>query len=101
MALPSQAHYRGPLVNHSGTVTTGGTAVNPLPHNSDRNYLVIQNQHATADLWVDFGAAAVTSPPSLRIPAGAVWVWEDSFIPTDAVYLNSAVAGHPFTLKEG
>lgn len=101
MALPSAPRFRGTLNNASGTVVIGGTSVNPLPHNADRNYLLIQNQHATADLWVDFGQAAVTSQPSVRIPAGAVLVFEDSFIPTDGIWLNSGTSGHPFTCREG
>lgn len=101
MALPSFARYRGPLLDHSGTITTGGTAQPLMPYNGERSYLFIQNNHATADLWIDFGQTAVGSQPSMRLPAGADLVFEDSFIPTNAISIFGGTSTQPFTAKEG
>jgi hypothetical protein len=101
MAQSSLARYRGPLADHSGTITIAGTAQTIMVANAERNYLLIQNQHATADLWVDFGKKAVQGQPSIRLPAGANIVFEDSFIPTNAVSVVGGTLSQPFTAKEG
>jgi hypothetical protein len=101
MALPTFTRYRGPFADHSGTITSGGTAQPLMLANPTRNYLIIQNHHATADLWVNFSQPAVLGQPSIRIPAGADLVLEDSFVTPESISIIGGTTSQPFTAKEG
>lgn len=63
------------------TVTSASTQM--LAANAARQYLLIQNNHATASIWVAFGVAA-TTVNGIRIGPGGYWEW-DSSIPTSVV----------------
>ena len=91
---------KGTLTNHSGTITTGGTAQQVVAANANRNYLLLQNQ-STGDLWFDLGVDAVQSQPSLKLVAGDSVVWEDNYIPTSSVSIIGATTGQAFAAKEG
>lgn len=100
MALPALPRMRGRFVDYSGTITQGGTAQPQVPPNANRNYLLIQNNHATADLWVQFGMAATTSWPSVRLPAGSILTFEGSYMPIEDISLIGGTTGQSFTIKE-
>jgi hypothetical protein len=101
MPLPTYARARGPMADRSGTIAAGGTAQPLMAYNAERSYLLVQNHHATADLWVDFSKTATAGQPSIRIPAGADLVFEDSFVPTNSISIIGGTSSQPFTAKEG
>ena len=89
----------GPLTDRSGTITAGGAAQQVAAANTSRKYLLIQNLSG-ADLWVNFGTAAVASQPSLRLPPGWSLVMRD-YVDTQAVSVVGAATGQAYTAKEG
>ena len=91
---------RGALTNRSGSITTGGTSQQLAPANANRNYLFIQNV-SSSDLWFNFGTAAVTDQPSIRLLPAQSFTMEGSFVSTDAVNIISATTGDKFVAKEG
>lgn len=93
---------RGALNDHSG-VTADAATHEVVPANGGRQYLLIQNNHATLDLWIDFGIAAVLSYPSIQVYPGSTLIWGDGggFIPTQAVNMIASAAGVTYTIKEG
>lgn len=96
--LLSLANNRGALVDHSGSITAGGTAQVVTSANVDRHYLMVQNNSA-GDEWVNFGISAVVGQPSVRIVAGDTATW-DSFIPTQSISIIGATTGQTFTIKD-
>lgn len=90
---------RKSFTNRSGTITTGGTAQTLAAANANRGYFFIQN-HSTGDLWIDFGATAVQSQPSIRIPSEGSFVLEGLGCSTEAVSVIGAATGQAFTAKE-
>lgn len=91
---------RGELLNASGTITTGGTSQQALAAGSSRKYVLVQNPNDEADLWVDFGVAAVLDQPSiLLLPRSGALVFENGLRPTQAIHVNSATTGAKFTIK--
>ena len=90
----------GALTDRSGTIAAGGAAQQVAAANVNRKYLLIQNLSA-ADLWVNFGAAAVASQPSVRLAPGAALVMRGDYVDTQAVSVVGATAGQAFTAKEG
>lgn len=90
---------RGQVIDRSGTITTGGQPQVLAPRNPNRRWIYIQNQ-SSADLWIDFGVAAQTSQPSIKVAAGAEWRME-RFVAIDAVSIVGATAGQAFAAKEG
>lgn len=92
--------HRGHFKDASGSIAAGGTAQTALAENRDRDYLLVQNV-SSGDLFVDFdGTAAVADQPSVKIAAGAAFVWETRFVPTGAVSIIGATTGQKFTIKE-
>jgi hypothetical protein len=97
-----QATPGGSLIDGSGTVTTGGTSQVVFTANVGRQYLLIQNV-SDADLWVNFGTAAVESQPSIKIlPDGAVEFSSagTGVVPTGTVNVRGATTGKAFTAKQ-
>ena len=91
---------QGALIDHSGTITLGGTSQLLAAANVNRRYLFMQN-NSTADLWINFGVAAVISQPSIRLFAGDNFVMESMFISTQTVNIIGATTGQAFSTKEG
>lgn len=91
--------FSGAVIDHSGTITTGGTAQALCPANPARGYLLVENL-STGDLWVNFGITAVVSQPSIKIVAGGSLVQEDDFVDTESVSIVGATTGQAFTCKE-
>lgn len=93
------------LVDHSGTITTGGTAQQLLPANPQRSGWFIQNQHASEVLYVyELGV-----PTSWAAGSGAIAVAAGAFYPNSAsatgvsigqVEIYAATTAHPFCARE-
>jgi hypothetical protein len=101
--LPVQSYgnmTRG--TDRSGTITSGGTAQDLMVANASRNGWMIQNQ-STGDVYVmGKGLAgttvAITGQPSLRIPAGALFI--PPFVTPDAISIIGATTGQAFSAWE-
>jgi hypothetical protein len=94
----------GPLTDRSGTIATANVSQILAAANPTRRYLFIQNL-STGPLWINFGAAATLSQPSLQIPNGNVagnpFSMERTFVATDAVNIIGGTNAQPFVCKEG
>lgn len=91
----------GSIDDHSGTILVAGSAQTILASNTNRKYLLIQN-NSMIPLWVDFGIAAVEAAPSIRLqPLGGAIVMESTFVSTQTISIIGATAGAAFTAKEG
>lgn len=90
--------FNGGFTDHSG-VTPDALSHVVAAANATRHYLMIQNI-SDDTLWVNFGVAAVTNQPSIRLRAGAVYIMESSFLNTASVNLIGA-AGLAYVIKEG
>lgn len=98
VAVPNQ----GVLTDASGTITAGGSAQSLFASNLARKYLLVQNQHATEDLWINFGTTAVVGQPSVKIVPGAALLMDGSgFVSTQSVSVIAATTAHAFTAKQG
>lgn len=101
MPVQPRAGGSGALVDFSGQ-STDTASHQIIATNNDRGYLLIQNNHATADLWVNFGIDAVTHQPSIYVPAGVTMVWGDGgYMPIQAVFMIATAVGATYTIKEG
>jgi hypothetical protein len=94
------------LVDRS--ISAGAAANATIKQNTGRQCLFIQNNHATAIIWVSItgGATAVVATVAgagfIRVgPAGGTLVFENSFVPTSAVSIISDTATTPVTILEG
>jgi hypothetical protein len=90
----------GAVTDHSGTITTGGTAQGLMPANATRKYLVIQNISG-GDLWFNFTTTAVLNEPSFKLTAGSSFTMEDAFVSNEALSIIGATTGQAFTAKDG
>ena len=90
---------QGRFIDHSGTVTSGGTAQPVCPFNFNRRYFLFENL-SSGDLWIAFGATAIASQPSILIPTKSGFVMELGFVETEAVSVIGATTGQAFTCKE-
>lgn len=94
--LPTQVT----LTDRSGTLTAANTSQQLAPANPGRRYLLIENL-ASEVMWINFGAAATQSEPSIQLAAnGGTFVMEGSVVSTEAVYVIATTAGHAWTAKE-
>ena len=93
-----QVPTQGSLTNRSGTITSGGTSQELAAANTSRKYLFVQNV-STGDLWVNFGTAAVTTQPSIKLMPDASLTMT-GFVSTQAVNIIGATTGQAFTAKE-
>lgn len=81
--------YRGTPTQSAKSVTTSSAQL--LAANSNRSYLVIQNQDATNPMYINFGGTAAANNGSLKIPANGNYVAENGYIPTSAI--NAIASG--------
>lgn len=98
-ALPVNTRNSMTLTNRSGTITTGGTAQNPVSANTGRKYLIIQNV-STGDLWVGIGVTAVQNQPSIKISPSEKFIFSE-YVPTVLISIIGATTGQAFTIWEG
>jgi hypothetical protein len=89
----------GVLDDRSGTIATANTSQQLMPANTERCYWTLQNQSETADLWVQYGGAAVVGQPSIRV--GPLETYTPSFIDRRVIQIISDTIAVPFTCKEG
>jgi hypothetical protein len=95
--LLSNLQQAGPLTDRSGTATSASSQV--AAANTARSYLLFQNTSGS-DVWINFGVAAVTAAPSLKVTPNTTLEWKwPGFVPTDA--LNVIAGGsQTYTAKE-
>lgn len=89
----------GPVTDRSGTASTTSTKI--ISANSHRKYLYIQNNDATNDIYVNFGAAATSAHFKIAKGGGSQsWAY-GQFCPTDDVFAISSAGTPAFMAKEG
>lgn len=94
----------GSLTDGSGAIAAGGTSEEVFAENVSRQYLFLQNLHATEALWVNFGTAAVADQPSIRVDAGATLLFSGAVsgvVPTATVNVLGPTTGNKYVAKEG
>lgn len=92
----------GTLTDRSGSIATGGTSQQVAAASEGRFFLLIQNV-SSGDLWVNFGTAAVTDQPSIKLVAGASLELSSAgsgWVPEEAVHIVGAATGQKFVVKE-
>lgn len=99
MPTPVDASNQGYLTDRSGTITAGGTAQVVMVENEYRNYLFMQNV-SSGDLWINFGATAVASQPSIRLVPGDSFTMEQSFVSVESVSIIGATTGQAYSARE-
>jgi hypothetical protein len=93
---------RVPATKRSGTITTGATAQDLMPHNATRQGWSLQNQSA-GDLFVcSKGSAETTAATadqnSLKTPAGQYYVADH--VSAHALSIYGATTGQAFFAEE-
>ena len=91
--------YAGTLTDFSGTATN--TSSQAIAANTNRKYLLIHNPSGNT-MWINFGAAATNSTPSIELTPNTFFIMEGSFVSTQAVnVIRAGAANVDFTAKEG
>lgn len=90
----------GGVTDRSGVVTVGGVPQTLAAVKLDRKYLLVQNLHASEDLWVNFTVDAVADKPSVRVAPGAAFIMDGAYVTSEKVTVIAATTGHKFTAKE-
>lgn len=92
----------GTFTDRSGTTSaTPSTSTTVAASNASRKYFIIQNNHASNTIWINFTTAAAATQPSIQLTPGSSYVMESSFISTEQINVICTVASSPFTAKEG
>lgn len=86
------------LVDHSGTITTGGTS-QTLSAAKSRKYFMVQNT-SSANLYINFTSAASAATGSIQIPPGGSFFQEGSFVSSELIAIFGATTGQTFTSKD-
>jgi hypothetical protein len=86
------------LVDHSGTITTGGTS-QTLSAAKSRHYLFVQNV-SSANLYVNFTSNASASTGSIMIAPNGSFVMESTFVSSELITIFGATTGQGFTAKD-
>ena len=89
----------GAVTDRSGTITSGGTAQTLAAALATRRYFLFQN-NSDIDMWINFGATAVASQPSIKILAGGSYENPAHFCPNALISVIGATTGKTFTAKE-
>lgn len=81
----------------NGTITTGGTAQVGATADSTRAFIIVQNNHASEDLWINFQTTAATDA-GIKIPGGGSGEWAYGDMPQikNAMSIIAATTGHKF-----
>lgn len=93
---------QGTLVDRSGSIGTGGASQEVAPANEARFYLFIQNI-SSGDLWINFGEAATTDQPSIKLVANAALELSSGstgWVPEEVIYIVGETTGQSFVVKE-
>lgn len=88
----------GTLRDASGSITAGGTAQTVLEP-ATRRYLLFQNV-SDETMWLNFGGTATAGSGSLKVVAGAAFVFEDGFATSQSLSVLGTTTGKEFTCKE-
>lgn len=88
-----------PWTNRSGSITTGGTAVQAAAANAVRKGFCIQNTSA-GDLWYSTEAVAVIGSPSFKLVANAYYENPVGLPPGGAISVIGATTAQTFTCRE-
>lgn len=101
--VPTLAYAQAPVLNGSGSVTTGGTSQIVFPANANRVFLRCQNPTATLSgvtaesLFVNYDvAASTTAATSEEIVNGGSTNFSGDFVPKGTVSVTAATTGHKF-----
>lgn len=90
---------RGVLTNRSGNAL--GTSAKVADANPNRQYLYFLNTSA-GDIWINFGASATLSSPSIRVPGGKDYTWQvPGYVPTQQLNAIGNILSYSFTCLEG
>jgi hypothetical protein len=89
----------GSLTDRSGTIAAGATSQQVAAAQSTRRYLIFVNCSDTT-MWINFGVAAVADQPSIPVVTMGSYVFEASFVSTQAVHVICATIGKSYTCKE-
>ena len=97
------------FTDKSGSIATGGNAVQPIAANGSRKRVIISNASTIAgeniaaveSLFFNFGSVAgVNDGVSLELQPGQSWDSGGGPCPTGLLSINAATSGHRFTVKE-
>jgi hypothetical protein len=97
--IPTEGAY----TDKSGTThATPGTSTVVSAANPNRQYFFIQNTDASGSaIWINFTTAASTTPgASIKIVQNAAFVFESSFVTTEAINVAGEAASMKFVAKE-
>lgn len=89
---------------HQAATSLGAASVTLVaaPTSSERRYLVIQNQHATQDLYVRLdGAVATADANALKIKAGETREWASNYVPAGVITAIASGAATPVAVVVG
>lgn len=86
------------LVDHSGTITTGGTA-QTLSAAKSRKYFFFQNL-SVSNMYLNFTSAASASTGSILVVPGGSFVQEGSFVSSELISVFGVTTGQAFTSKD-
>lgn len=101
-SIDTKLTRQGTLTDRSGaTSASSNTSTELIPANASRKYLIIQNV-GIFDVWINFGGSASKEVQSLLLEPKQGIVFEDSFVPTEAVHVYSFDGTSvPIMAKEG
>ncbi len=91
-----------PVHAAAALVGTSSATLVAAPTSSERRYLLIQNQHATQDIYVRLdGATATADANSLKIPAGTSREWSGNYVPNGTITAIALGASTPVAVVTG
>lgn len=73
--------------------TVKDTSVQLRPAKANRRYLLIQNNHSTADVYVTLDGTAATAVNGVRIPAGGSYELQ-GFVPNSEIHAIGSIASN-------
>lgn len=82
---------QGPFDQAAATVTNASAQL--VPVNGLRRYLLIQNNHATADIYLNLAGDAATTASGIKIEAGGSYE-ASNFAPTSAIFAIGSIASN-------
>jgi hypothetical protein len=89
----------GSLTDRSGSIAAAGVSQQVAAAQSTRRYLIFINASDTT-MWINFGVAAVADQPSIPVLTMGSYVFEASFVSTQALHVICASDTKSYTCKE-
>lgn len=86
--------------DRSGAIAAGGVAQDISPDGFIRHGFMIQNPHASEEMWFNVGVTAVQAPPSIRIVAGGLYESPPKASPQGRISVIATTIAHTYTAKE-